>query len=141
VAVTADELGDAWDGDKLDLPLLSTLNGQLFGRPCAGVDMTFGFPTLIAHAAKTRPLAAGTIVGSGTVSNKGKDGGPGKPIAQGGDGYSCIAELRVVETLLEGKPRTPFMRFGDRIRIEMLDAQGRSIFGAIEQTVERYSGA
>jgi fumarylacetoacetate (FAA) hydrolase len=141
VAVTADGLGDAWDGDKLDLPLLSTLNGQLFGRPCAGVDMTFGFPTLIAHAAKTRPLAAGTIVGSGTVSNKGKDGGPGKPIAQGGDGYSCIAELRVVETLLEGKPRTPFMRFGDRIRIEMLDAQGRSIFGAIEQTVERYSAA
>jgi fumarylacetoacetate (FAA) hydrolase len=141
VAVTADELGDAWDGDKLDLPLLSTLNGQLFGRPCAGVDMTFDFPTLIAHAAKTRPLAAGTIVGSGTVSNKGNDGGPGKPIAQGGDGYSCIAEVRVVETLLEGKPRTPFMRFGDRIRIEMLDAQGRSIFGAIEQTVERYSAA
>ena len=103
--------------------------------------MTFDFPTLIAHAAKTRPLAAGTIVGSGTVSNKGADGGPGKPIAQGGDGYSCIAEVRVVETLLEGKPHTPFMRFGDRIRIEMLDAQGRSIFGAIEQAVERYSGA
>jgi len=141
VAVTPDELGDAWDGGKLDLPLLSTLNGQLFGRPRAGVDMTFDFPTLIAHAAKTRPLAAGTIVGSGTVSNKGKDGGPGKPIAQGGDGYSCIAEVRVVETILEGKPRTPFMRFGDRIRIEMLDAQGRSIFGAIEQAVERYGGA
>jgi fumarylacetoacetate (FAA) hydrolase len=102
--------------------------------------MTFDFPTLVAHAAKTRPLAAGTIVGSGTVSNKGKDGGPGKPIAQGGDGYSCIAEMRVVETLLEGKPRTPFMRFGDRIRIEMLDAQGRSIFGAIEQAVEHYPG-
>ena len=141
LAVTPDELGDAWDGAKLDLPLLSTLNGQPFGRPRAGVDMTFDFPTLIAHAAKTRPLAAGTIVGSGTVSNKGKDGGPGKPIGQGGDGYSCIAEVRVVETLLEGKPRTPFMRFGDRIRIEMLDAAGHSIFGAIEQTVERYSGA
>jgi len=140
VAVTSDELGDAWDGGKLDLPLLSILNGQPFGRPCAGVDMTFDFPTLIAHAAKTRPLAAGTIIGSGTVSNKGKDGGPGKPIAQGGDGYSCIAEVRVVETLLEGKPRTPFMRFGDRIRIEMLDAQGHSIFGAIEQAVERYPG-
>jgi fumarylacetoacetate (FAA) hydrolase len=140
LAVTPDELGEAWNGGKLDLPLLSTLNGQPFGRPRAGVDMTFDFPTLIAHAAKTRPLAAGSIVGSGTVSNKGKDGGPGKPIAQGGDGYSCIAEVRVVETLLEGKPNTPFMRFGDRIRIEMLDAQGRSIFGAIEQTVERYSG-
>ena len=141
LAVTPDELAEAWDGDKLDLPLLSTLNGQPFGRPRAGVDMTFDFPTLIAHAAKTRPLAAGTIVGSGTVSNKGKDGGTGKPIAQGGDGYSCIAEVRVVETLLEGKPRTPFMRFGDRVRIEMLDAQGRSIFGAIEQVVERHSGA
>jgi fumarylacetoacetate (FAA) hydrolase len=141
VAVTPDELGDPWDGGKLDLPLLSTLNGQPFGRPRGGVDMTFDFPTLVAHAAKTRPLAAGTIVGSGTVSNKGKDGGPGKPIAQGGDGYSCIAEVRVVETLLEGKPRTPFMRFGDRIRIEMLDAQGHSIFGAIEQAVERYPGA
>ena len=138
LAVTPDELGEAWDGGKLDLPLLSTLNGQLFGRPRAGIDMTFDFPTLIAHAARTRPLGAGTIVGSGTVSNKGKDGGPGKPIAQGGDGYSCIAEVRVVETILEGKPRTPFMRFGDRIRIEMLDAQGRSIFGAIEQAVERY---
>ena len=141
LVVTPDELGDAWDGAKLDLPLLSTLNGQPFGRPRAGVDMTFDFPTLIAHAAKTRPLAAGTIVGSGTVSNKGKDGGPGKPIGQGGDGYSCIAEVRVVETLLEGKPRTPFMRFGDRIRIEMLDAAGHSIFGAIEQTVERHAGA
>ena len=141
LAVTPDELGETWDGGKLDLPLLSTLNGQLFGRPRAGIDMTFDFPTLIAHAARTRPLAAGTIVGSGTVSNKGKDGGPGKPIAQGGDGYSCIAEVRVVETILEGKPRTPFMRFGDRIRIEMLDAAGHSIFGAIEQTVERYSGA
>jgi fumarylacetoacetate (FAA) hydrolase len=141
IAVTPDELGDAWDGGRVDLPLLSTLNGQLFGQPRAGVDMTFDFPTLIAHAAKTRPLAAGTIIGSGTVSNKGKDGGPGKPIAQGGDGYSCIAEVRVVETIIEGKARTPFMRFGDRIRIEMLDAQGHSIFGAIEQVVENHVGA
>ena len=137
VAVTPDELGEAWDGGKVHLPLLSTLNGQPFGRPRADVDMTFDFPALIAHAARTRPLAAGTIVGSGTVSNKGKDGGPGRPIAQGGDGYSCIAELRTVETLRDGQPKTPFMRFGDRIRIEMLDAAGRSIFGAIDQVVER----
>jgi fumarylacetoacetate (FAA) hydrolase len=138
VAVTPDELGDAWDGGKMRLPLLSTLNGQPFGRPRADVDMTFEFPTLIAHAARTRPLAAGTIVGSGTVSNKGKDGGPGRSIAEGGDGYSCIAELRTVETLRDGQPKTPFMRFGDRIRIEMLDAAGRSIFGAIDQAVERH---
>ena len=139
LAVTPDELGAAWDGDRLDLPLLSTLNGQLFGRPRAGVDMTFDFPTLVAHAARTRPLAAGTIIGSGTVSNKGRDGGPGKPVAQGGDGYSCIAEVRMVETIQEGQPRTPFMRFGDRIRIEMLDPAGRSVFGAIDQVVERYA--
>jgi fumarylacetoacetate (FAA) hydrolase len=138
VAVTPDELGEAWDGGKVHLPLLSTLNGQPFGRPRADVDMTFDFPALIAHAARTRPLAGGTIVGSGTVSNKGKDGGPGRPIADGGDGYSCIAELRTVETLRDGKPKTPFMRFGDRIRIEMLDAAGRSVFGAIDQVVERH---
>ncbi len=138
VAVTADELGDAWDGGRVHLPLLSTLNGLRFGQPYADVDMTFDFPTLVAHAARTRPLAAGTIIGSGTVSNKGKDGGPGRPIAEGGDGYSCIAELRTVETLRDGQPKTPFMRFGDRVRIEMLDAAGRSIFGAIDQVVERY---
>jgi len=137
VAVTPDELDDAWDGGKVRLPLLSSLNGRPFGRPNAGLDMTFEFPALVAHAARTRPLAAGTIIGSGTVSNKGKDGGPGLPIAQGGDGYSCIAELRTVETLRDGQPRTPFMRFGDRIRIEMLDAAGRSIFGAIDQAVEK----
>jgi fumarylacetoacetate (FAA) hydrolase len=137
VAATPDELGEAWDGGKVHLPLLSTLNGQPFGRPRADVDMTFDFPALVAHAARTRPLAAGTIVGSGTVSNKGKDGGPGQPIVQGGDGYSCIAELRTVETLRDGQPKTPFMRFGDRVRIEMLDAAGRSIFGAIDQLVER----
>ena len=124
----------------MHLPLLSAVNGAPFGRPNAGIDMTFDFPTLIAHAAKTRPLAAGTIIGSGTVSNKGKDGGPGRPIAEGGDGYSCIAELRTVETLRDGQPKTSFLRFGDRVRIEMPDADGRSIFGAIDQVVERYAG-
>ena len=134
VAVTPDELGDAWRGGKLHLPLLSHVNDTLFGRPDAGVDMTFGFGTLIAHLAKSRDLRAGTIVGSGTVSNK-EDGGPGRPAAQGGVGYSCIAEQRTVETILEGKPRTPFMRFGDRIRLEMLDAHGHTVFGAIDQVV------
>ena len=137
-AVTPDELGEAWDGGKLHLPLLSTLNGQPFGKPNAGVDMTFDFPTLIAHAAKTRPLGAGTIIGSGTVSNKDTDGGPGRPIAEGGLGYSCIAELRTVETIVSGEARTPFMRFGDTIRVEMKDRSGHSIFGAIEQEVVRY---
>jgi fumarylacetoacetate (FAA) hydrolase len=138
VAVTPDELGDAWDGGRLRLPLLSVLNGQPFGRPNAGADMTFDFPTLIAHAAKTRPLGAGTIIGSGTVSNKDADGGPGRPIPQGGLGYSCIAEQRTVETIVGGEPKTPFMRFGDCIRIEMKDKAGHSIFGAIEQEVVRY---
>ena len=109
------------------------LNGQPFGEPNAGVDMTFDFGQLIAHAAKTRPLAAGTIIGSGTVSNQGADGGPGKPVTEGGAGYSCIAEQRTVETLLTGSAKTPFLKFGDRVRIEMLDADGRSLFGAIEQ--------
>ena len=138
VAVTPDELGHAWDGAKLSGPLLSWLNGAPFGRPDAGADMTFDFPTLVAHAAKTRPLGAGVIVGSGTVSNRDADGGPGKPIADGGVGYSCIAEIRSVETILHGAPKTPFLRYGDRVRIEMNDAQGRSIFGAIEQEVVRY---
>ena len=141
VAVTPDELGHAWDGAKLSLPLLSWLNGAPFGRPDAGADMTFDFPTLVAHAAKTRPLGAGVIVGSGTVSNRDADGGPGKPMAAGGVGYSCIAEIRSVETILHGAPKTPFLTYGDRIRIEMNDAQGRSIFGAIEQEVVRYAGA
>ena len=100
--------------------------------------MTFNFGQLIAHAARTRPLAAGTIIGSGTVSNKGADGGPGKPVAQGGAGYACIAEQRTVETLLSGSPKTPFLKFGDRVKIEMLDRDGASIFGAIEQDVVRY---
>lgn len=138
VAVTPDELGGAWRDGKLHLPLITTLNGALFGRPNAGVDMTFSFPQLIAHAAKTRALAAGSIIGSGTVSNK-QDGGPGRPAASGGVGYSCIAEQRTVETILAGKPSTPFLRFGDRVRIEMQDDGGHSIFGAIEQTVSKPS--
>ena len=135
VAVTPDSLGVAWDGGRLHLPLLTGLNGRPFGRPNAGIDMTFDFPTLIAHAAKTRPLAAGSIIGSGTVSNRGVDGGPGRPIDQGGVGYSCLAELRVVEQLLTGSARTPFLAAGDRVTIEMLDQQGRSIFGRIDQCV------
>lgn len=136
VAVTPDELGDNWRDGKLHLPLLSTFNGEAFGKPNAGVDMTFSFPELVAHAAKTRNLGAGAIIGSGTVSNK-LDGGPGKPVSEGGVGYSCIAEVRMIETLSEGAPKTAFMGFGDRIRIEMLDSDGESIFGAIDQAVER----
>ena len=137
VAVTPDELGDAWDGGKLDLALSVDLNGKPFGRAQTGIDMTFDFPTLVAHAAKTRPLGAGAIVGSGTVSNK-LDGGPGKPVGEGGVGYSCIAEIRTIETISAGKPTTPFMQFGDTVRIEMKDRHGHSVFGAIEQTVEKY---
>ena len=139
VAVTPDELGASFDGGKVNLPLVSHLNGAPFGRPNAGVDMTFDFPTLIAHAVKTRPLTAGSIIGSGTVSNRDADGGPGKPVAEGGVGYSCIAELRSVETIRQGAPKTPFLKFGDRMRIEMFDAQGRSIFGAIDQEVVRFA--
>lgn len=140
-AVTPDALGSAWMGGKLHLPLLTYLDGKPLGRANAGVDMTFDFGTLIAHAAKTRPLAAGSIIGSGTVSNRGPDGGPGKTVAEGGAGYSCLAELRTVETLVHGKPRTPFLKFGDAVKIEMLDAEGLSIFGAIEQVVERAGSA
>lgn len=135
VAVTPDELGAAWDGGRVHRALEVDFNGRAFGRANAGIDMTFDFPTLIAHAAKTRPLVAGSIIGSGTVSNRGADGGPGRPVAAGGVGYSCIAEQRTIETLLEGAPRTPFMVAGDRIRIEMRDDQGQSIFGAIDQQV------
>jgi len=138
VAVTPDELAPAWDGTKLNLPLLSFINGKPFGKPVAGNDMTFDFPALIVHAAKTRALGAGTILGAGTVSNRDADGGPGKPISEGGLGYSCLAELRVVETIHSGKPSTPFLKFGDRVRIEMLDGEGRSIFGAIDQDIVRY---
>ncbi|MEZ5871702.1 MAG: fumarylacetoacetate hydrolase family protein [Nitratireductor sp.] len=135
VAVSPDELGDAWDGAKLSLPLHVELNRKPFGEANAGVDMTFDFGQLIAHAAKTRPLGAGAIIGSGTVSNKGADGTPGKPVSQGGKGYSCIAEIRMIETIAGGKPTTPFMAFGDTVRIEMKNAAGHSIFGAIEQEV------
>lgn len=135
-AITPDELGGAWSGGKLKLPLLSFVDGQPFGKPDAGVDMTFSFAQLVAHAAKTRPLAAGSIIGSGTVSNRDADGGPGRPIADGGLGYSCLAELRTVETIRDGKAKTPFLRFGSRVRIEMRDGEGDSLFGAIEQTVK-----
>jgi fumarylacetoacetate (FAA) hydrolase len=136
ICVTPDELGDAWQDNKLHLPLLSELNGSLFGKPDAGIDMTFDFAQLVAHAAKTRPLGAGAVIGSGTVSNK-LDDGPGKPVNEGGVGYSCIAEIRMIETIENGSPTTPFMDFGDRIRIEMLDRSGVSIFGAIDQVVTK----
>ena len=136
VAVTPDELGEAWDGGRLHGELETFVNGAPFGRPDAGVDMTFDFPTLIAHAAKTRALCAGTVVGSGTVSNRDEGGGPGKPIAEGGRGYACIAELRTVETILRGKPETPFLKRGDTVRVEMRDAGRHPLFGAIEQTVQ-----
>jgi len=137
VAVTPDELGAAWDGKVVSLELLTELNGEAFGKPRADIDMTFDFPTLVSHAAKTRPLGAGAIVGSGTVSNK-LDGGPGKPVSEGGVGYSCIAEIRMIETIDTGKPQTSFMSFGDRVRIEMLDGDGNSIFGAIDQQIAKY---
>jgi fumarylacetoacetate (FAA) hydrolase len=136
VAVTPDALGEAWDGGKLHGAMETYLNGAEFGMADAGVDMTFDFGVLIAHAAKTRSLCAGAIIGSGTVSNKGPDGGPGKPITEGGVGYSCIAEVRTVETLATGAPKTPFLKVGDQVRIEMRDKKHHTIFGAIEQTVE-----
>jgi fumarylacetoacetate (FAA) hydrolase len=135
VAVTPATLGAAWRDGRLHLPLTVDLNGQPFGRANAGVDMTFDFGQLIAHAARTRDLGAGTLIGSGTVSNRGIDGGPGRPVSEGGLGYSCIAEVRVVEQLTQGAARTPFLAPRDVVRIEMRDAEGHSIFGAIEQTV------
>lgn len=135
-AVTPDALGDAWRGGKLHLALAVTLNGKPFGRADAGVDMTFHFGALIAHAAMTRPLGAGAIIGSGTVSNK-QNGGPGKPVAEGGAGYSCIAEQRMIETIATGAPKTPFMKFGDRVEIEMRDARGHSVFGRIDQAFRK----
>ena len=135
VAVTPHALGDSWRDGKLHLPLSVELNGRPFGCAHAGEDMTFDFGALIAHLAKTRSIGAGSIIGSGTVSNRGPDGGPGKPISEGGVGYSCIAEVRVVETILRGKPETPFLKHGDTVRIEMKDGAGHSVFGAIEQTV------
>ena len=139
VAVTPDELGNKWHDGRVHLPLLSTYNGKLFGKPNAGTDMTFDFGQLVAHAAKTRNLGAGAIIGSGTVSNKqGTD--HGTSVEEGGVGYSCIAEIRMIETIRDGKPATAFMRFGDTIRMEMLDEQGNSIFGAIDQQVVQYKG-
>src|SRR3989344_1089406 len=136
VFVTPDALGDRWKDGKLHGTLSVQLNGEDFGRADAGVDMTFDFGTLIAHLAKTRSLSAGTIIGSGTVSNRDADGGPGKPVPEGGLAYSCIAEVRPVETILRGAAEPPFLAHGDTVRIEMMDDQHRSIFGAIEQTVE-----
>ncbi len=138
MAVTPDELGDYWDGARLHRTMRVDINDQPFGRADAGVDMTFDFGQLIAHAAKTRFLEAGSVIGSGTVSNRDPDGGPGKPVAEGGLGYSCIAEIRMIEQIRDGKMQTPFLRFGDSVRIEMLDDAEQSIFGAIEQQVRQY---
>lgn len=135
VFVTPDALGPRWDGGRLRGALCVDLNGAPLGRADAGVDMTFDFPALIAHAARTRALGAGTIIGSGTVSNRGADGGPGRPIDEGGLGYSCLAEVRTVETILRGAPQTPFLRKGDTVRIWMEDERHHPIFGVIEQTV------
>lgn len=129
VAVTPEALGNAWDGAKLHLPLRAILNGDLVGQPNAGIDMTFDFGQLIAHAAKTRPLCAGTVVGSGTVSNLDRS-----------NGSCCLAEVRMLETIANGSATTEFMRFGDRIQIDMLDDNGQSIFGEIDQKVTKYVG-
>jgi len=130
VAVTPDELGDAWDGAKISLPLVSRVNGRELGRPNAGVDLDFDFPTLIAHAARTRHLAAGTVIGSGTVSNRDL-----------GVGSSCLAERRMLEIIEQGSARTPFLKFGDEVDIEMFDAAGKSVFGRIAQRVQAYRPA
>lgn len=135
IFVTPDALGERWTDGKLHGALNVDLNGQPFGRADAGEDMTFDFGTLIAHLAKTRGLGAGTIVGSGTVSNRDANGGPGKPVSAGGLGYSCIAEVRMVETIQSGAPKTPFLKSGDTVRIWMDDAKHHPIFGTIEQVV------
>ncbi len=128
VAVTPDELGESWDGKRVRRPLTIHVNEQPFGTPDCGTDMQFGFHKLIAHAARTRPLGAGTVLGSGTISNYGYK-----------TGHACIAELRALETVEKGQPETAFLKFGDRVKIEMLDATGHSLFGAIEQQVAPYS--
>jgi fumarylacetoacetate (FAA) hydrolase len=135
VFVTPESLGDRFKDGKLHGALKVDLNGKPFGRADAGTDMTFDFGTLIAHLAKTRNIGAGSIIGSGTVSNRDSDGGPGKPIDSGGLGYSCIAEVRTVETILEGAARTEFLKRGDTVRIWMDDEAGHPIFGVIEQIV------
>lgn len=136
VAVTPDELGDAWKDNLVHLPLIVDYNGAPFGRAEAGVDATFSLARLVSHAAKSRPLSAGTVIGSGTVSNKGSDGGAGKPVSEGGLGYSCIAEIRMIEKIASGEFKTPFMKAGDIVAIDMLDRDGKSIFGRIDQLVE-----
>lgn len=139
IAVTPDELGKAWGDATIDLPLLVDYNGDAFGKANAKTDMTFNMAQLVEHAAKTRHLCAGTIIGSGTVSNK-FEGSEGKKIEDGGVGYSCIAEIRMIEKIQTGEFKTPFMRFGDTVGIEMNDAKGNSIFGRIENKVEKYVG-
>ncbi len=138
VAVTPEELGDLWKDGTLHRPMLVEYNGAPFGKADIDVDMTFNFPKLVSHAATTRNVQAGAIIGSGTISNKDADGSPGKPVAEGGKGYSCIAEIRMIETINDGKPKTPFMSFGDRVRIDVQDDDGNSIFGAIDQEVVKY---
>ena len=135
VAVTPDELGDAWQDSKVHLPLVVHLNDKLFGKPNAGVDMTFNFGQLVAHVTKTRNMGAGSLIGSGTVSNKQGDLF-GSSVDNGGVGYCCLAEVRMYETIEQGKPVTPFMDHGDKVRIEMFDAQGNNIFGTIENVVD-----
>lgn len=137
VAVTPEELGERWHDGKLDATITVTLNDSVFGRVQAGREMQFDFGDLIAHAARTRPLGAGSIIGSGTVSNS-ENGGPARPVAEGGIGYGCIAERRMIETIESGETQTEFLRFGDRVRIEALDDKGHSLFGAIAQTLEPY---
>ncbi len=139
VAVTPDELGDLWQSTTIDLPLLVDYNGAPFGKANVKTDMTFNMAQLVAHAAHTRDLCAGTLIGSGTVSNK-FEGGEGKKIEDGGVGYSCIAEIRMIEKIQTGEFKTPFMQFGDTVGIEMNDAEGKSIFGRIENVVEKYDG-
>lgn len=136
VAITPDELGDHWKDGLVHHALNVDYNGEPFGRALSHEDATFSLARLVAHCAKTRPLVAGTIIGSGTVSNKGEDGGPGKPVSEGGLGYSCIAEIRMIEKIATGEFRTPFMKEGDTVKIEMLDENGQSIFGSIENEVK-----
>ena len=135
VCVTPDELGDAWKDSVIQRPLMVDYNGEPFGRADVGKDATFSLADLVAHAAKTRNLGAGCIIGSGTISNQGPDGDPGKPVSEGGKGYSCIAEIRMIETIASGEAKTRFMHPGDTVKIWMEDEKGHSIFGAIEQKV------
>ncbi|MDP3676087.1 MAG: fumarylacetoacetate hydrolase family protein [Novosphingobium sp.] len=137
VFVTPASLGEAWKDGKLHLPLCVDLNGKPFGRAEAGEECTFDFGVLIAHLAKTRRVGAGSLIGSGTVSNRDPDGSPGRPVSEGGRGYSCIAEQRMVETIRSGAPSTPFLKYGDTVRIEARDDRGKSVFGAIEGEVVR----